>query len=175
MSFDFSFPPDLEDLREHANSVAKKGAIEFGRFDDSWINGYSKEFSKVLASEGWIGMTWPTEHGGGGRPGIERIIVAEEMMKAGAPISASWIADRQMGPAIYSYGTQDQKERFLPAMLEGESTWCIGYERTQFRLRFSFTPNFCQKRWGLLHHQWSKDLDKHRCNIRLLLPNSSNS
>ena len=60
------------------------------------------------------------------QPGIERIIVAEEMMKAGAPISASWIADRQMGPAIYSYGTQDQKERFLPAMLEGESTWCIG-------------------------------------------------
>ena len=52
--------------------------------------------------------------------GIERIIVAEEMMKAGAPISASWIADRQMGPAIYSYGTQDQKERFLPAMLEGK-------------------------------------------------------
>ena len=42
MSFDFSFPPDLEDLREHANSVATKGAIEFGRFDDSWINGYSK-------------------------------------------------------------------------------------------------------------------------------------
>ena len=126
MSFDFSFPPQLEELRMHARSVATKGAIEFGRFDDSWINGYSKEFSKVLASEGWIGMTWPTEHGGGGRPGIERIIVAEEMMKAGAPISASWIADRQMGPAIYSYGSQDQKERFLPAMLEGESTWCIG-------------------------------------------------
>ena len=42
-------------------------------------------------------MTWPTEHGGGGRPGIERIIVAEEMMKAGAPISASWIADRRDG------------------------------------------------------------------------------
>ena len=47
-------------------------------------------------------------------------------MKAGAPISASWIADRQMGPAIYSYGTENQRNRFLPAMLEGESTWCIG-------------------------------------------------
>ena len=114
------------ELREHARSVATKGALEFGCFDDSWINGYSKEFSKVLASEGWIGMTWPLEHGGGGRPGIERIIVAEEMMKAGAPISASWIADRQMGPAIYSYGTENQRNRFLPAMLEGESTWCIG-------------------------------------------------
>ena len=102
MSFDFSFPPHLKELREHARCVAIKGALDFGSFDDSWINGYSKEFSKVLASEGWIGMTWPIEHGGGGRPGIERIIVAEEMMKAGAPISASWIADRQMGPAIYS-------------------------------------------------------------------------
>ena len=62
MSFDFSFPPQLEELRMHARSVATKGAIEFGRFDDSWINGYSKEFSKVLASEGWIGMTLSLIH-----------------------------------------------------------------------------------------------------------------
>ncbi|MBT96065.1 MAG: acyl-CoA dehydrogenase [Acidimicrobiaceae bacterium] len=126
MSFDFSFPLGLKNLQARAKLVAEKGVQDFGCFDDSWINGYSKEFSKVLASEGWIGMTWPIKHGGGGRPGIERIVVAEEMMKVGAPISASWIADRQMGPAIYSYGTNDQQQRFLPEMLQGESTWCIG-------------------------------------------------
>ena len=57
-------------------------------------------------------MTWPAEHGGGGRPGIERIIMAEEMISVGAPIAASWFADRQMGPAIYTYGTDRQKAEF---------------------------------------------------------------
>ena len=99
---------------------------DHGRFNDSWINGHSGEFSKILAAEGWIGMTWPTEHDGGGRPGIERIIMAEEMISAGAPIAASWFADRQMGPAIYTYGTRRQKAEFLPGMLSGEASWCIG-------------------------------------------------
>jgi alkylation response protein AidB-like acyl-CoA dehydrogenase len=71
-------------------------------------------------------MTWPTEFGGGGRPGIERLIVAEEMISAGAPIAASWFADRQMGPALITYGTTAQQDAFLPDMLAGKTTWCIG-------------------------------------------------
>ena len=63
MSLQFSFPQDLKDLQERARSVAEQGVKEFGSYPDSWINGYSKEFSKVLASEGWLGMTWPKEHG----------------------------------------------------------------------------------------------------------------
>jgi alkylation response protein AidB-like acyl-CoA dehydrogenase len=71
-------------------------------------------------------MTWPTEFGGGGRPPIERLIVAEEMIAAGAPIAASWFADRQMGPALIAYGTKRQQDEFLPNMLAGKTTWCIG-------------------------------------------------
>ena len=52
MSLQFSFPQDLKDLQERARSVAEQGVKEFGSYPDSWINGYSKEFSKVLASEG---------------------------------------------------------------------------------------------------------------------------
>jgi alkylation response protein AidB-like acyl-CoA dehydrogenase len=66
------------------------------------------------------------EHGGGGRPPIERLIVAEEMISAGAPIAASWFADRQMGPTLITYGTPDQVAEFLPRILSGETTWCIG-------------------------------------------------
>ena len=126
MTLDFTMRPEWEELRSRARAVAADGVAQFGRWHDSWINGYSKEFAKVLASEGWIGMTWPTEVGGGGRPGIERIIMAEEMISAGAPIAASWVADRQMGPSIYTYGTDDQKAEFLPGILSGEATWCIG-------------------------------------------------
>ena len=123
---DFSWTADQDALRDKARQVAADGVAAYGRFNDSWINGYSKEFSKVLAGHGWIGLTWPTEFGGGGRPPIERLIVGEEMIKAGAPIAASWFADRQMGPTLIAYGRPDQQAEFLPKILSGETTWCIG-------------------------------------------------
>ena len=123
---DFSLGPDLDRLRARARAVADEGVAEHGRHTDSWINGFSKEFSQRLSEEGWIGLTWPVEFGGGGRPAIDRIVMAEEMISAGAPIAASWFADRQMGPSLIAYGTPEQQERFLPGMLSGEATWCIG-------------------------------------------------
>lgn len=123
---DFAPDPDLDALRERARSVAADGVARFGRFNDPWINGFSTDFAKVMAEEGWIGMGWPVEHGGQARPPIERVVVAEEMISAGAPIAAMWFADRQMGPTLISYGTPDQQQEYLPAMLAGETTWCIG-------------------------------------------------
>lgn len=124
--FDFSLSGELLDLREKARAVAQQGVADHGVHNDSWINGFSKEFSATLASHGWVGMTWPTEFGGGGRPNIERVIMAEEMIGAGAPIAASWFADRQFGPSIFTYGTPDQQAEYLPDMLEGKTTWGIG-------------------------------------------------
>jgi alkylation response protein AidB-like acyl-CoA dehydrogenase len=123
---DFRLNPEHEALRERARAVAADGVARFGRFNDSWINGFSKDFAKVMAAEGWVGMSWPVEHGGRGRPAIERLIVAEEMISAGAPIAAMWFADRQMGPSLIAYGTADQQAEFLPGMLSAETTWCIG-------------------------------------------------
>ena len=123
---DFAWTPEQEALREQARKVAAEAVARYGRHNDCWMNGYSKEFSRELAALGWIGMTWPKEFGGGGRPPIDRLIVGEEMIKAGAPIAASWFGDRQMGPALIQYGTKEQQERFLPQILSGETTWCIG-------------------------------------------------
>ena len=123
---DFRLSPELEALRTRAADVAAEGVAAFGRHNDSWINGFSKDFAKVMAAEGWIGMGWPVEHGGRARPPIERLVVAEEMISAGAPIAAMWFADRQMGPTLIAYGSADQQAEFLPEMLSGETTWCIG-------------------------------------------------
>ena len=123
---DFASSPEHDQLRERARAVALAGVAEFGHSHDSWVRGASKGFAKVLAREGFIGMTWPTEYGGAGRPNIERVIMAEEMITAGAPISSSWVADRQMGPSIIAYGTSRQQAAFLPGMLSGEDSWCIG-------------------------------------------------
>jgi len=124
---DFSWTSEQAALRAEAARVATDAVARFGRFNDSWINGYSKEFSKELAAHDWIGMTWPDNpYSGTARPAIDRLIVGEEMIKAGAPIAASWFADRQMGPALLAYGTPDQQAAFLPGIVAGDTTWCIG-------------------------------------------------
>ena len=123
---DFAWTSEQRALREQAREVACDAVARYGRSNDSWINGYSKEFARELGTLGWIGLTWPTEFGGAGRPAIDRLIIGEELIAAGAPIAAMWFADRQMGPTLMTYGRPDQQAEFLPDMLAGESTWCIG-------------------------------------------------
>ncbi|MDJ0770074.1 MAG: acyl-CoA dehydrogenase family protein [Ilumatobacter sp.] len=123
---DFTWTPEQLELRDQAREVAGKAVARFGRHNDAWINGFSKEFAVEMGGLGWIGLTWPAEFGGGGRPPIDRLIIGEELIAAGAPIAAMWFADRQMGPALISYGRPDQQEAFLPGILSGETTWCIG-------------------------------------------------
>ncbi len=123
---DFDWSPALRALRAEAEEVADQAVASYGRHDDAWINGYSREFSRELGRRGWIGMTWPVEVGGGGHSVLERFVVTEALIERGAPIAASWFADRQMGPTLIAYGSDDQKRRFLPGILAGETGWCIG-------------------------------------------------
>jgi alkylation response protein AidB-like acyl-CoA dehydrogenase len=123
---DFAWTPEQNELRAQARQVAADAVARYGRHNDSWINGFSREFAAEMAQLGWIGLTWPKEFGGAGRPPIDRLIIGEELIAAGAPIAAMWFADRQMGPTLIAYGRPDQQEAFLPGMLSGATTWCIG-------------------------------------------------
>lgn len=91
----------------------------------SW-SAFDPEFSRKLGTRGWIGMTWPARYGGGARPALERYIVLEELLAAGAPVGAHWIADRQSGPLLLRFGTEEQKGRLLPGIVRGETFFCIG-------------------------------------------------
>lgn len=93
---------------------------------DAWLSGFSAQFSRAQGARGWLGMTWPTEYGGQARTERERWIVNEELLAAGAPVAAHWIGDRQSGPAILKHGSEEQKQRFLPAMARGECFLAIG-------------------------------------------------
>jgi len=93
---------------------------------DSWMAGFSREFSTALGERGWLAMTWPTEYGGHGRTAFERFVVMEELLAAGAPVSAYWAGDRQVGPALMRNGTEEQKHRFLPRLAKGEVLFCLG-------------------------------------------------
>jgi alkylation response protein AidB-like acyl-CoA dehydrogenase len=92
---------------------------------DSWSH-FDAAFSRRLGRAGFIGMTWPKRYGGHERSSLERYVVVEELLAAGAPSAAHWIADRQTGPQILRFGTEEQRQRILPAIARGECYCAIG-------------------------------------------------
>ena len=80
---------------------------------------------KQMGTDGWLGIGWPEEYGGKGRTQLEQFIFFDESMRAGAPVPMLTI--NTVGPTIFRYGTDEQKERFLPQILKGEIHFCIGY------------------------------------------------
>ncbi len=91
----------------------------------SWW-GRNPALSRALGDAGFIGMTWPSEYGGSERSYLERYVVTEELLAAGAPTAFHWFADRQIGPSILSYGNEEQKRRFLPPIARGEIAFAVG-------------------------------------------------
>ncbi len=87
---------------------------------------HSPEFSKRLADRGWVGMAVPAQYGGQGRSPVDRFIVVEELLAAGAPVGAHWIADRQTAQTLLVFGTEMQRQWFLPAISAGECFFSIG-------------------------------------------------
>ena len=104
--------------RELSGRSASKRALSWGGFD--------REFSRKLGEAGFIGMTWPKKYGGHERTALERYVVLEESLAAGAPTSAHWVADRQSGPLLLRFGTEEQRQRFLPRIARGELAFAIG-------------------------------------------------
>ena len=132
MSSGLAFPPpppspEAERLRAEVReflgaAMAGRTALERA---ESW-NGFDPAFSRAMGRRGWIGMTWPRAYGGHGRSSLERYVVLEEMLAAGAPVGAHWVADRQSGPALLRYGTEAQRRAILPRIAAGECYFCIG-------------------------------------------------
>jgi Acyl-CoA dehydrogenase, N-terminal domain/Acyl-CoA dehydrogenase, middle domain/Acyl-CoA dehydrogenase, C-terminal domain len=93
---------------------------------DSWLTGWDEGFTAALAARGWLGMAVPKEYGGHGRSVVERFVVTEELLAAGAPVAAHWIADRQIVPSLLKYGTEHQKRHYLPRIAAGRCFFGIG-------------------------------------------------
>jgi alkylation response protein AidB-like acyl-CoA dehydrogenase len=89
-------------------------------------SGADPSFSKKLGERGWLGMALPARYGGHDRSAVDRFVVIEELLRRGAPVGHHWIADRQSGPIINRFGTEEQKRRFLPAISRGELAFSIG-------------------------------------------------
>ncbi len=123
---DFALSPELLALQEEARDVGRAAAEQAELTEDTWIAAPDRTFSLELGKRGWLGMTWPVEAGGGGRTPLERFVVFEALIGEGAPLATSWFADRQMGPTLLQFGTEEQQRTHLPAILDGSSAWSIG-------------------------------------------------
>lgn len=120
--------PSADALRAEVRSflAAQRAAGAFTPAPDAWLSGWDENFTAALAERGWLGMTVPAAYGGHGRSFLERFVVTEELLAAGAPVAAHWIADRQIVPALLKYGTEQQKHEFLPRIARGECFFGIG-------------------------------------------------
>ena len=106
--------------------AGERAAGRFVPACDAWLSGWDEAFSRRLAGQGWVGMTIPPEYGGHGRSALERYVVVEELLAAGAPVAAHWVSDRQVGPNLLRYGSEELKRRYLPAIAQGACYFAIG-------------------------------------------------
>ncbi len=120
-------PPHIATLRHQVRAFLSVEMAGFSALHKSrsWT-AFDPQFSRKLGAQGWIGMIWPKQYGGHERSALERYVVIEELLAAGAPVGAHWIADRQSGALLLRYGSEVQRQQFLPHIARGELYFCIG-------------------------------------------------
>ena len=86
-----------------------------------------RAWQKTMHAAGWVGISWPKEYGGRGAGLIERVIWEEEYAAARAPVLPGNMGLNLVGPTIIHWGTEEQKRRHLPAILNADEIWCQGF------------------------------------------------
>jgi alkylation response protein AidB-like acyl-CoA dehydrogenase len=113
-----------QELRDYyAKLLTPEVEEELGRAQG--IGPVVRRVVRQMGADGWLGIGWPKEYGGQGRSAIEQFIFFDESMRSGAPVPMLTI--NTLGPTIMNFGTQEQKDFFLPKILGGEIHFCIGY------------------------------------------------
>ena len=92
---------------------------------------FNVEWPAKLFDGGWICATWPKEYGGKGLSTMQGVVLAEEFARAKAPMRADFFGDTLVGPTLLQWGTEEQKQEFLPGILQGETRWCQGFSRAR--------------------------------------------
>jgi len=88
---------------------------------------FNEEWTAKLFAGGWICASWPAEYGGKGLSLLQQVVLNEEFARAGAPLRADFFDDTLVGPTLLQWGTEEQKQQFIPGILKGEIAWCQGF------------------------------------------------
>jgi alkylation response protein AidB-like acyl-CoA dehydrogenase len=129
---DLTDPPEAETFRTEIRAWLVEHLPE-GWFDEGFEmtpderRSFNENWIKTLYEGGWICASWPTEYGGMGLSIMEYVVLNEEFARAHAPMRADFFGDTLVGPTILQWGTEEQKQFFLPKILKGEISWCQGF------------------------------------------------
>jgi acyl-CoA dehydrogenase len=116
--------PDQQALRDEVRQYFDKLVPAELRGAYIGVPGF-KEAIQQMGRDGWLGIAWPEEYGGQARTPVELMIFFDEAQRIGAPFP--YLSVLAVGPALMQWGNEEQKERFLPAILRGQIQFAIGY------------------------------------------------
>ena len=129
---DLTYPPEAEDFRLVIRAWLKDNLPE-GWFDEGFSmtpeerRAFNEAWTEKIFGGGWICASWPTEYGGKGLTLLQQVVLNEEFARAQAPLRADFFGDTLVGPTILQWGTEEQKQQFIPGILKGEIAWCQGF------------------------------------------------
>lgn len=129
---DLTYPDEAETFRKEIRAWLEQNLPD-GWFDDDFEmsdeerDEFNRWWPKKLFEGGWICATWPEEYGGKGLTTMQGVVLSEEFARARAPMRGDFFGDTLVGPTILQWGTEEQKKKFLPGILNGETSWCQGF------------------------------------------------
>ncbi len=129
---DLAYTPEAESFRvEIRDWLATNLPVGWGGDDFEMAaddrKTFNEQWPKKLFEGGWICATWPAEYGGKGLTTMQGVVLAEEFARVKAPLRADFFGDTLVGPTILQWGTEEQKQEFLPRILNGSVRWCQGF------------------------------------------------
>jgi alkylation response protein AidB-like acyl-CoA dehydrogenase len=127
---DFSLTPEEEKFRDEVRAFLDENLPDDANRNDL---GFVAGWQKKIREKRWVGFSWPRDVGGGGGSIMEQAILKEEMAKRKAPaLGSCFMGLTWVGPSIIAYGTEEQKQKFIPDILDGKYQWCTGYSEPDY-------------------------------------------
>ncbi len=129
---DLTYPAEAEEFRLEirqwlVDNLPSSWFDEGFSMTDEERKAFNEEWTTKLYGGGWICASWPTEYGGKGLTLLQQVVLNEEFARAQAPLRADFFGDTLVGPTILQWGTEEQKQFFIPGILKGEIAWCQGF------------------------------------------------
>jgi len=121
---DFHLTPEEEAFRDEVRAFLDENLPP----EDERGPEFMAEWTRKVRAKRWVGFAWPKEVGGGGGSVMEQVILKEEMARRKAPpLGTCFMGLAWVGPGIIQYGTDEQKQKYIPDILDGKYQWCTGY------------------------------------------------
>ncbi len=130
---EFGYPEQAERVREKVQAFLgehlPKDWQGVGALEGEAYRAFVTAWRKKLYENGWLGLSWPEEYGGAGLTDLELVVVAEEFARAGVPAGGpnDVFGIQMLGNTLLHFGSEEQKQHFLPRILSGEYVFCQGY------------------------------------------------